>query len=890
MDQNFTPSQDGDNKKNLLNSFKSIFSKKTGFAVLCLVFLIVVINIRPLFIKIANLVPGSFLANVISSSLVENLGPQFQSLALDGSSMFFDANGDAHWFGIYNRVGEGNGKTQFWDVNLKTGATNYFNTGSTGRGNGTSKAISGNKFYIGINDACAIWEYDISTGSFSKKTNSSWTSGCGTSSREVGVQSTFTAQDGMVYMGTVTRGTVIEIDPSTGAIRDFGVIDPPANDPTCSTCTSSRYVANIAADSKYVYAGMRDTKTNSWWLAILNRSDGSLSASCWKDDGLGSGSVNTSLDGSQIWYNGSYRLDTTDGACPTNTGNPPSLKSWFYNSKVYNPLGDSYAQSASMFGYDIDISSITPNTNTGGLTTLKYRQSGSGSYTSKTQSIQTMNSAVRRIKAKDSRSVYLGSGTYGPNAVFNGSSSIIAGEISGQSLYDIVPAGQYVYLLGYTAITYRWDPNSAWTLSGSIGTSCNSGSPTNPCVALQGLGKYHYYGVLANNGLVYVASDYVRGSRAGGDLAWINPSSGSVGSHAFNCDAPTGIALLSDGVTIAYSGDEDAGSFGCTSTEGKLYLFNTNNNTVTSTLTPIPGAGDQGKVIGTKDGGILGVLKDYPSNNKYTVYKIDQSGKHASWSPTTINGNIFGSVGKPDQKLILSNDDMVYTWNSSGVLKINPDDGTSAQYVSLSGISYIEFAGEDLYISTGSSLRRIRGVNKASLIQKQVQNETPKEETKVEEKKVETPVPDTVIEEKKEVQKNIEKVIEEVKKEPVKDEPEVPIKQEEEKKVEQKIEKPKIIEEITNTKAVTLGDFVRTFFPRNLYYRAYGEDVKTLQTFLNVAGYSVSSRGPGSPGLETKYFGPATRRALIKFQRENRLVPDGIFGPSTSRKIRELSR
>ena len=60
---------------------------------------------------------------------------------------------------------------------------------------------------------------------------------------------------------------------------------------------------------------------------------------------------------------------------------------------------------------------------------------------------------------------------------------------------------------------------------------------------------------------------------------------------------------------------------------------------------------------------------------------------------------------------------------------------------------------------------------------------------------------------------------------------------------------------------------------RNLYFGIIGEDVRTLQKFLNERGFSVSTTGGGSPGNETKYFGPATVRALTLFKRHIILLP-----------------
>ena len=133
---------------------------------------------------------------------------------------------------------------------------------------------------------------------------------------------------------------------------------------------------------------------------------------------------------------------------------------------------------------------------------MRYRNpAGSGSYTTKTQSIQMMDTLIRRLKSNsDGTGVYVIAGSYGPNALFNGSSTSILGRITNQSTYAVTPVGSYVYISGYTATTYRWTPSLPWTLNSSNGTSCNSGSPTNPCLALQALGKYHYYGTVANDG------------------------------------------------------------------------------------------------------------------------------------------------------------------------------------------------------------------------------------------------------------------------------------------------------------------------------------------------------------------------------------------------------
>lgn len=678
-----------------------IFNKNTKILIFCLFFIIVLIKVSTISFPIKK---SQLTGSLINSSMIEDLGIQFQVLGTGADYMFFDGNGDPHYFIGYS------GKVQFLDINLATGATTYFNTGKSGLAVG-AREIVGNKFYIIVGDNCSVWEYDITAGTFTELKQSGSSNGCGLST--VG-QSAYTAPDGIVYIGTAHKSTVYEIDPATGNIRDFGVIDPPNGNPTCTGC-ASRQVAKIAADLNYIYALMRDTSTNSYWLAILNRSDGSLSASCDKDALIQSGLVSASMDGTQIWYNSS-RVDNTNGQCPTTTGTPPTLKPWFYASTVYSPVGDNFAQAASVFNADIDKTDVDVDTSTGGITTIRYRYpAGSGSWTTVTQPMQMYDSAIKRIKNIDGTNAYLVAGNYGPNSLFNGTTTNVLGRTS-QSTYAITPIGQYVYLSGYTANTFRYTPALPWTLTGSNQTTCSVGSPSNPCLAFQGMGKYHYYTKAAANGKLYISSDYKRGSRGGGDIGWIDPATGSTGSYAFTCDAPAGFALLSDDTTLAYSGSGEDGSFGCTNTVGKVYMFDTTTHTVKTSFVPVAGADDQGVIIGTNDGGILGVAQSFPSAGQYTMYKVDANGNHASWSPMVVTGNIFGSTAGSDQFLIKARNGMIYTiGDNNEVIQINPNDGSRTSFVTASSwITAMEFVGEDLYMAVGSNssnLQRIRGVD-----------------------------------------------------------------------------------------------------------------------------------------------------------------------------------
>ncbi|HEY4497207.1 MAG TPA: peptidoglycan-binding domain-containing protein, partial [Candidatus Paceibacterota bacterium] len=87
-----------------------------------------------------------------------------------------------------------------------------------------------------------------------------------------------------------------------------------------------------------------------------------------------------------------------------------------------------------------------------------------------------------------------------------------------------------------------------------------------------------------------------------------------------------------------------------------------------------------------------------------------------------------------------------------------------------------------------------------------------------------------------------------------------------------------------------VAQLVSPAFNRTLSVGMRHTDVKALQQLLNAdSATKVSSTGAGSPGNETEYFGPATERAVKKFQEKNGLEPVGIVGPKTRAALNALS-
>jgi murein DD-endopeptidase MepM/ murein hydrolase activator NlpD len=86
----------------------------------------------------------------------------------------------------------------------------------------------------------------------------------------------------------------------------------------------------------------------------------------------------------------------------------------------------------------------------------------------------------------------------------------------------------------------------------------------------------------------------------------------------------------------------------------------------------------------------------------------------------------------------------------------------------------------------------------------------------------------------------------------------------------------------TSQTKTAVAKAVKFVFKNDLSLGDDHQDVKELQKFLNTHGYLIAKSGSGSVGHETTYFGQATKKALIKFQKAKKIYPaTGLFGPLT---------
>lgn len=89
------------------------------------------------------------------------------------------------------------------------------------------------------------------------------------------------------------------------------------------------------------------------------------------------------------------------------------------------------------------------------------------------------------------------------------------------------------------------------------------------------------------------------------------------------------------------------------------------------------------------------------------------------------------------------------------------------------------------------------------------------------------------------------------------------------------VEEVKIATSAPQSESFSKGVSSSTPFLRILKIGSIGDDVRSLQIFLNTHGFVITASGPGSKGYETSLFGPATEKALKAYQCSKKIVCDG---------------
>ncbi|MFA5987490.1 MAG: peptidoglycan-binding domain-containing protein [Candidatus Paceibacterota bacterium] len=109
-----------------------------------------------------------------------------------------------------------------------------------------------------------------------------------------------------------------------------------------------------------------------------------------------------------------------------------------------------------------------------------------------------------------------------------------------------------------------------------------------------------------------------------------------------------------------------------------------------------------------------------------------------------------------------------------------------------------------------------------------------------------------------------------------------------------KVEEKPVVPAATVAKPSAQAVAVSPVFSKGMSLGLSGEDVKRLQQLLNSDKDTlIASSGAGSPGKETTYFGKATQKAVMAFQKKNNVAKEGDagygqVGPKTRAKLLEV--
>ncbi|MDA0633907.1 PQQ-binding-like beta-propeller repeat protein [Nonomuraea sp. MCN248] len=134
---------------------------------------------------------------------------------------------------------------------------------------GWAVAVSGGKVYVGTYPVPDLYSFDIATGQVAHLHSFGAAGGF--------VWSLAAAPDGTLYAGTSSDGRVWEYVPGTGAVRRFGVL-----------ASGEHYVRAVAADDRYVYAGLLEKKL----LMRIDRVSGAITQLATAGAAFGAVTVN----------------------------------------------------------------------------------------------------------------------------------------------------------------------------------------------------------------------------------------------------------------------------------------------------------------------------------------------------------------------------------------------------------------------------------------------------------------------------------------------------------------------------------------------------------------------------------------------------------------------
>jgi hypothetical protein len=598
----------------------------------------------------------------------ENLGPLVYSATPERTSLFKDSHlGHTHLIAYFWST-----SSQMVHLNLDTGEIRVFDTVNGRAGVYSTVLHSNGRVYFSIGKT--LYEYDFQSNVLEVVATLGDTSG---------VQWAVEGDDGWLYLGQAVQGHVERFNPQSRILERFGIMDDPGP-------PYYRYAYTLGADHRYIYAGMGQ---NPWYLVVYDMQTGTH-VNYWKDHNR---SVMVSQGRTGGWYAqvGGLGFFKLENGVPTPVPAGTSLSLIDYRERGNVTSEPSLFKSK--YNMDIDLDEFVPmDTVSNGQITVRWKRVEELSWRSASALVRVGPQVIKRLYA-DGKRLFSFIEAYGPVFYFDPASSktTLLGR-SRRSLYDAISIPGGWFLSGYPASTFLYETSRPWTLNNN--TANMSAPEINPRL-LDGIAKYHYYQARAQ-GHVFVGVHHERDA-TGGSLGWYDEKTGALVGRLrdpfINYDV-RGLTSALNGTKIVYS-SIDINASG----NAKLFVIDAVSKQIErEIIPPIPGATALDKIVEVSPGLIFGIQSPW-------FYLADIRTGQVRYVKE-LGGSAFPGLPSYDRRLTLGPDGHVWLYINDDICRIEPEQGVIEKIITYRPSGPLTFHQGQLYISKGSSLRRVSGL------------------------------------------------------------------------------------------------------------------------------------------------------------------------------------
>jgi len=294
------------------------------------------------------------------------------------------------------------------------------------------------------------------------------------------------------------------------------------------------------------------------------------------------------------------------------------------------------------------------------------------------------------------------------------------GKIALSHYATAIHAGK-VYLSGYpSSPVYAYDPSRAWTAGTRISAMVamkETDRRSNPrrLARLAKAGTHKMFAACVGaDGCVYFGGRWVRNG-SGGGLGWWNPKTATAGGlwRPFSNYQINFMAAVDGGKTLVISAHRvtDTVLRKPKPDQGALLLFDVASRKVTGRIEPVARAKGPGPIAAVGAGRILGWTEDPADAKRSILYGADVRTRRVAFRKTIPFALPIG-IGSNQREAWdyrLGPDGCVWTFLPGRVLvRIDPADATVRVVGKVSPPGRIAFAGEYIYLSGTTALRRVR--------------------------------------------------------------------------------------------------------------------------------------------------------------------------------------